>query len=1618
MPRKSRRSRRVDGLVRSHSISPPHRRQLRLEPLEDRRMLAVIGVTNLNDSGPGSLRDVVSFANSLPGADTIVFPSGVDGGTISLTSGEIAITEAITIQATNVTINANSASRIFRIASGTGNVTLTGLTLTGGKTTGFAQGGGAIRSLATSHLTLNRSTISGNTTAGEYASGGGIYSYGPLTLVDSIVSGNSTTVKDSSGGGILSIGPVTLTNSSVLNNWTTQNYSSGGGIASLVDVKLTNSTVSGNSTAGNNAKGGGIITSQGTVRLYDSTVSGNSTTGFGSSGGGIFMRSNATLLNSTVSGNSTTGNFAEGGGIYGKYVFFHSSTISGNSTAGSFSPGGGISGTNEVGLNNSTVSGNSTAGNSSDGGGIVSTGIVRVIQSTIADNRVLHIAGRGGGISMTTFSSGTLTINSSIVAGNLAGSNNPDLLLGVATWNIDYSLIGNTSGTTIDGGSGAGNVLNISPQLAPLANTGGPTKTHALLATSSARNGGDPSITSGFDQRGAPFVRVFGGRADMGAFEAQPIVVDNASDVVDGNYSSGNLSLREAIEFADANSGIDTIRFAKSLGGQTITLTQGELFINVLSQGLKIDGTSVNPTINADQHSRIFNVSGTGNLTLTGLTLTGGWTTGSGASGGAIKSRTTGLLTINSSTISGNTTTGFGFGGGVYAIGPLRLYQSTVSGNSTTGDGALGGGVWAGVGATVIQSTISGNNTSGINSHGGGLWAYGPLTFEQSTVTNNRAQHATAKGGGVFQPDSSNNYLLTMDSTIIAGNVAPTGTDVLTDPHSAKNVAYSLIGNTTSSGITAGTGPGNLLNVAPQLGPLANNGGPTPTHALLDGSPALNAGSPDIMSGTDQRGAPFVRVAGPRADIGAYERQIVPGLNLVVDTLADENDGDYSAGDLSLREAIGLANGADGADTITFAAALSGTTIALSGTELVITEVVTIDARPLVENVTINASGQSRIFNITAQSGNFTIGGLNLTNGLAVIGGAIRANGTSFLSVSESTLSGNIAASGGGAIYNYLGVVIVSDSTITGNLAAVGGGIFTYGDVSLLRSAVSSNFITGAGSGGGIYAGRDVNLTDSTVSSNLAPNASSGGGGIFSSGFVTLTRSTVRENVARGPGGGIRATDAVMLTDSTVRDNQTIGTFGGGGGIFVLSNVTLIRSTVSGNLTTGNNSVGGGIYATGGALLIQSTLSGNFTTGLDAVGGGMRVVGPVNLDRSTVSGNRTEGGGSHGGGIFASSSVAITQSTITANQVTGGPSVRGGGVFQADTPANAIFTIDGSIFSANIGTTSPNVFADPDVTVAARYSLVGAGISAGSGVGNVPTNAPLLGPLADNGGPTKTHLPLEESPAKNAGDPSAVFSASEFDQRGAPFVRVFGGQIDIGAVERQPFPPAFFGDYNQNGVVDAADYVVWRKTLGATGITPYSGADGNGNGMVDDADYGVWRSHFGITLPATGAAEASAEGGVRSREGPSDTSNLFTSEQVESVAHANQPPVGDSPRRALPEVGEVELFAVAQESAELRADVRHAQSSAPRNVGAYVDLSSGSDSRFVRPRQDAAAMLRTDIARPDDALLAWAAVRFSDGIVREGLEPDVRQRDESDDRSDDSFHEAVDAALECEFVEL
>jgi hypothetical protein len=184
---------------------------------------ATFTVTNRTDSGPGSLRQAIINANTAPGADTIVFRKELTG-TIRLTTGELTITDTLTIKgpgASRVAVSGNDTSRVFMITFGT-NVEVLGITITHGRASGFDDDGGGINNAGT--LTLRRSKVALNRAESD---GGGINNTGILTLRDCEVSGNSS---EGDAGGIENSGMLILEDSEVERN---SAEVTGGGIRNL-----------------------------------------------------------------------------------------------------------------------------------------------------------------------------------------------------------------------------------------------------------------------------------------------------------------------------------------------------------------------------------------------------------------------------------------------------------------------------------------------------------------------------------------------------------------------------------------------------------------------------------------------------------------------------------------------------------------------------------------------------------------------------------------------------------------------------------------------------------------------------------------------------------------------------------------------------------------------------------------------------------------------------------------------------------------------------------------------------------------------------------------------------------------------------------------------------------------------------------------------------------------------------------------------------------------------------------------------------------------------------------------------------------------------------------------
>lgn len=304
-----------------------------------------------------------------------------------------------------------------------------------------------------------------------------------------------------------------------------------------------------------------------------------------------------------------------------------------------------------------------------------------------------------------------------------------------------------------------------------------------------------------------------------------------------------------------------------------------------------------------------------------------------------------------------------------------------------------------------------------------------------------------------------------------------------------------------------------------------------------------------------------------------------------------------------------------------------------------------------------------------------------------------------------------------------------------------------------------------------------------------------GGGCIAARGYVVLERSTVEGCYAAGRGaygGAIYSYGLTMsnstLSGNTVRAVHTLGDTGSfGGGAFVYA-ITLTDSTVSGNRTShadnpghSHYDIGGGISSVRGGSIINTTIDSNYSQGR---GGGIASFSPLAISNSTISGNVAAE--DIGGGLFVRrpAAVEISNSTLTANHAEAG----GGGLYLATTDSTLQSTI---IYGNSVGD-GDGRFAEIQVrtsvalTIGGGHNLIGAAGPSATVPGDTLQADPLLGPLAVNGGPMRTHALLRGSPAVDAGsNPQGLV----YDQRGAPFPRLYGAAPDIGAFEQQAIAP-------------------------------------------------------------------------------------------------------------------------------------------------------------------------------------------------------------------------------------
>jgi hypothetical protein len=504
--------------------------------------------------------------------------------------------------------------------------------------------------------------------------------------------------------------------------------------------------------------------------------------------------------------------------------------------------------------------------------------------------------------------------------------------------------------------------------------------------------------------------------------------------------------------------------------------------------------------------------------------------------------------------------------------------------------------------------------------------------------------------------------------------------------------------------------------------------------------------------------------------------------NFVVDT-TNTGGTTCAPSPCSLPDAVDLANANNEDDVITFDASLSGSTIDLStGTNtgpIVVNDLgysLTITGLG-ASNLTVSGGGSSQVFDVDNPYGHafgpppgpatyLSISGLTIADGSGDAAGGIYTDLNTYFTLDDSVVTGNTAS----GVFDQEGPYII--------FAAAGGGLTSIGTTDISNTTFTDNHSTGFNGpfgGGGVDNAGHMTISDSQITGN---DAAQYGGGLFNGGTkyptsLDMSNTTISNNYAGNGGGGIGAFDPLgskygasheQIVDSTITGNVS-GNDGGGVGLKYIAakdSWTISHSTISDDPVNGSNyadSDGGGVslgVMSGKFTLIDSTISGNAA---DDSGGGVylngyaqKYQGNVQIQNSTIASNTAYDGG---GGIYLAGTdggpndnkypvhTAIGSTIVADNDVDGSPNDIDQ-FFPGDGLPGSGFDLSFDLVEA--------VGSNAEITE----------LPPGS---NIFSTDPLLGPLANNGGPTLTHLPATTSAVIDKGNaPSGLTT----DQRGEP----------------------------------------------------------------------------------------------------------------------------------------------------------------------------------------------------------------------------------------------------------
>lgn len=817
------------------------RARLWLQSLEDRTVPTTYTVNTTTDTASGAgtsgaLRYLIGQANGNAGSDSIVFDTSVfsSASTITLNSalGQLSVTDTLNITGPGssiVTVSGGGKVRVFDVdgTSSSASFTLKYITVTAGKVSSIGGAGIRIHSGASASLNLSAVTASVATSS----DGGGTQLVGSGTLYIDACTFSDNSAMDGYGGAIAVSSSGTL---QIYNSGFNDNAADFGGGVAIRDS-------------------GNAILSNDTVTLNDASTD----------GGGVFAEGTAKDLQSVrvidceFTENSAL--YGNGGGFFGSYFVddsFSSSTLSKNramatTPAANKGSGGGIFvHESDLTISKCTIEGNGV--DVSGGGVFAQFGTLVIADSTISGNTFGfqgsggNGGGTGGGVSAYKCDT---ALDGCLVTGN--SSYNPTLKSpdwgnggGVASAEADLTLTDCTVTLNHAGFGSAG-----------AYGSGGGVFFNGATANYLTISGCTIGQTTKVDEGNS--AEVYGG----GVYASLGIVDITDSLVEDNNADNGGGLYLDNV--ADATLSGDTIIVNSATYGGGVRINAGvdvEVFECAISSNSATAGGGISV------------LDPNGSLTIDRTTINSNTSSAEGAGIAYANSSDSVPLTIIDTTVSRNVAGGNG--GGLHLVGSRspRVQNSTIALNEAVG----GGGVYfAGSDGDdepeFFNTTIAGNKATG---------------------DSIAVPAVEAFGGGLFLASfTGSNDVLTLDSTIVAKNVLGNTTNKLgPDIYGDDSVTFAQVrevfsilgvGDSANFKLVSSSNNNNGTKASP-LDPglsvsggtlvLTNNGGPTETIALIKSSVAINKGRNFLSLNYDQRGAPYNRVVGKNADVGAYER--------------------------------------------------------------------------------------------------------------------------------------------------------------------------------------------------------------------------------------------------------------------------------------------------------------------------------------------------------------------------------------------------------------------------------------------------------------------------------------------------------------------------------------------------------------------------------------------------------------------------------------------------------------------------------------------------------------------------------------------------------------------------